>query len=156
MDAAQAAAEARAANPPADPAEPTADPAAVPVAARSAVPEGAVLIDADELARLRAGAQTAEELAAERARVDRDTVLRAAMGEGRFAPARREHWERQWEHDPDGTRQLLTASEADGGLAPNTIPVKARGITTHDDQEHELAAAGGGTGWFQFDNGAEA
>jgi hypothetical protein len=156
MDAAQAAAEARAANPPADPAEPTADPAAVPVAARSAVPEGAVLIDADELARLRAGAQTAEELAAERARVDRDTVLRAAMGEGRFAPARREHWERQWEHDPDGTRQLLTASEADGGLAPNTIPVKARGITTHDDQDHELAAAGGGTGWFQFDNGAEA
>jgi hypothetical protein len=150
MAAAQAAAEARAAEPP----EP--EPVPEPIAARSAVPEGAVLIDADELARLRAGAQTAEQLAAERARADRDTVLRAAMGEGRFAPARREHWERQWEHDPDGTRHLLTASEADGGLAPNTIPVKARGITTHDDQEHELAAAGGGTGWFTFDDGAEA
>jgi hypothetical protein len=147
MAAAQAAADARAAE--ADSSE--TENAPEPITARSAVPEGAVLIDADELARLRAGAQTAEQLAAERARADRDTVLRAAMGEGRFAPARREHWERQWEHDPDGTRQLLTASEADGGLAPNTIPVKARGITTHDDQEHELASAGGGTGWFSFD-----
>jgi hypothetical protein len=153
MTAAQAAADARAAEAASSDTEP--EPAPEPIAARSAVPEGAVLIDADELARLRAGAQTAEELAAERARSDRDTVLRAAMGEGRFAPARREHWERQWEHDPDGTRQLLTASEADGGLAPNTIPVKARGITTHDEQEHELASAGGGTGWFDFDK-AEA
>jgi hypothetical protein len=150
--AAQAAADARAAEAGSSEEE-APEPATEPIAARSAVPDGAVLIDADELTRLRAGAQTAEELAAERAKSDRDATLKAAMGEGRFAPARREHWERQWEHDPDGTRHLLTAPEAEGGLAPNTIPVKARGITTHEE-EHELAAAGGGTGWFDFGEGA--
>jgi hypothetical protein len=143
MAAATAAAEARAAEPP----EPTPEP--VPVAASAALPEGVVAIDADELARLRAGAQTAQELAADRDRRDRDAVLAAALGEGRFPPARRGVYERAWQADPEGTRLLLTASEAEGGLAPNTIPVQARGADRQEADGDLVASAG--TGWIKFE-----
>jgi hypothetical protein len=117
------------------------------------VPDGAVLIDADELARLRAGAETAQELASRQEREDRDRVIAAAMTEGRFAPARREHYERAWHADPEGIRHLLTAPEAEGGLAPNTIPVQARGVSRQEPDDDFAAAGvtGPGTGWFDFD-----
>lgn len=123
--------------------EPEPEPEPAPVAARGGVPEGAVLIDADELARLRAGAQTATELAQAASDRDRDGVIAGAIDEGRFAPSRREHWVRAWAADPEGTRHLLTAPEAEGGLAPNTIPVSARGreeaeeVAANADREHE-------------------
>jgi hypothetical protein len=142
MAAANAAAEARKAEP-----EPT--PAPEPVAASAALPEGVVAIDSDELARLRAGAQTAQELAAERDRRDRDAVLAAALGEGRFPPARRAVYERAWQADPEGTRLLLTASEAEGGLAPNTIPAQARGADRQEADGELVASAG--TGWIKFE-----
>jgi hypothetical protein len=78
-------------------------------------------------------------------------VIAAALAEGRFAPARREHYERAWQADPEGTRHLLTASETDGGLAPNTIPVQARGVERQegvnaggDEQAHEAYMRGFG------------
>jgi hypothetical protein len=154
MAAASAAAEARAGSTPETPTTPevpaTTEPE--PVAARAALPEGVVAIDAAELARLRAGTATAETLARERAESDRDTVIAAAIQQGRFAPARREHYVRAWAADPEGTRTLLTASEEDGGLAPNTIPVQARGAQPQDD----LSATTEGTGWFSFEKGQVA
>jgi hypothetical protein len=114
-----------------------------PVAARAALPEGVVAIDEQELQRLRAGAQTAEQLAADRAREDRDRILAQALTEGRFPRSRRDHWAQAWDRDPEGTRTLLTASEADGGLARGLIPVEARGVEPTDeaggtpDAEHE-------------------
>lgn len=137
MAAASAAAEARAGNPletpenPETPATPaTAEPE--PVAAR-ALPPGATVIDSEELARLRAGAETAQTLAREQDERERDAVLAQAMREGRFAPSRSEHWLRAWQADPEGTRHLLTANESEGGLAPNTIPVRARGAAPADE-----------------------
>jgi hypothetical protein len=152
MAAATAAAEARQAEtPPAPTPEPEAAPEPEPVPVAASLPAGVVAIDADELARLRAGAQTASELAAERATAQRDSVIAAALAEGRFAPARREHYERAWQADPEGTRHLLTASETDGGLAPNTIPVQARGVERQegvnaggDEQAHEAYMRGFG------------
>jgi hypothetical protein len=79
-------------------------------------------------------------------------VIAAAIQQGRFAPARREHYVRAWAADPEGTRTLLTASEEDGGLAPNTIPVQARGAQPQDD----LSATTEGTGWFAFEKGEVA
>jgi hypothetical protein len=151
MAAATAAAEARQADPPEPTPEPeqVPEPEPVPVAA-SQLPAGVVAIDAEELAALRQGAQTANTLAAERARTDRDSVLMAAMSQGRFAPARREHYERAWQADPEGTRHLLTASEADGGLAPNTIPVQARGV---ERQEGVNAGEGDDTNHEQYMRG---
>lgn len=99
-----------------------------PVAARSALPEGVVMIDESELANLRAGARAGLELQAAQATAERDRTIQAAIREGRIAPARAAQWSRSWDADPEGTRHLLTAAEADGGLAANTIPVVARGV----------------------------
>jgi hypothetical protein len=124
--------------------EPVVEPVAeeVPVAAR-ALPPGATIIDSQELEELRAGASMARELAQREADQARDSVIAAAIREGRFAPSRREHWLNAWQHDPEGTRTLLTASESEGGLAPNSIPVVARGAGPADT---DTEAAG--TGWF--------
>ena len=94
---------------------------AEPIAART-LPEGPVAVDAETWETVQAGARAGAELAATTARRERDEVITAAIRDGRFAPARREHYERAWDADAEGTRTLLTASVADGGLAPNTIP----------------------------------
>lgn len=101
----------------------------VPIAAARPVPEGAVVIDAEELARLRAGAEAGTRLAAEQARKERDTTLFTARDEGRFPPARLEHYRRMWDTDPEGTRTLLTADETAGGLAKGTVPLGPKGET---------------------------
>lgn len=135
-------------NPGDEPEEQPAGEPALPVAAsRGAAPEGVVMIDAEELARLRSGAETAQELQARMAREERDRVLAAAMQEGRFPPSRREHYERAWASDPEGTRTLLTAPEDQGGLAPNTVPVAARAAQPSgeaggtEDADHEAYMA---------------
>lgn len=109
--------------------EPAGDPATPerqPVAASRQIPDGAVVIDAEELARLRAGAETATRLATEQATRERDGVLMAARDEGRFPPARLEHYRLMWDKDPDGTRTLLTADEDKGGLAKGAVPLTAK------------------------------
>lgn len=147
MAAASAAAEARAAGDSSgsdaddtDTADAETEDDRQPIAARS-LPPGAVVIDAQELERLRAGTATAETLARQQAESDRDTVLAAALREGRFAPSRREHWLRAWQADPEGTRHLLTAGEEEGGLAPNSIPIAARGAAPADDTTNASADA---------------
>ena len=84
------------------------------------------LIDADELARLRAGAETATRLAAEQTTRERDGILMAARDEGRFPPARLAHYTKLYDTDPEGTRTLLTADEQSGGLAKGTVPLAAK------------------------------
>lgn len=131
-------------------AEDTPDERPEPVAASAAkpgkLPDGVIAIDAEELAHLKAGADTAAKLAKERADEKRNRVFAAALKEGRFAPARRSHYEQAWERDPEGTEHLLTASADEGGLAPNLVPVEARG-TEPQDTPAGLSATGG-TGLF--------
>lgn len=103
------------------------------VAAAAAVPEGMRLIDEGTLAQLRAGAETATQLAERQEREDRDRVIAAAISDGKFPPARREHFERLWAADAEGTRKMLTASEAEGGLAAGNVPVVARGSEPQED-----------------------
>jgi hypothetical protein len=148
MAAATAAAEARAADPPP---EPTPEPEPEPVPVAASLPAGVSAIDTEELAAIRRDREALAELRAERAQAQRDSVIAAALAEGRFAPSRREHYERAWQADPEGTRHLLTASESDGGLAPNTIPVQARGVERQegvnaggDEQAHEVYMRGFG------------
>jgi hypothetical protein len=148
MAAATAAAEARAADPPP---EPTPEPEPEPVPVAASLPAGVSAIDTEELAAIRRDREALAELRAERAQAQRDSVIAAALAEGRFAPSRREHYERAWQADPEGTRHLLTASESDGGLAPNTIPVQARGVERQegvnaggDEQAHEQYMRGFG------------
>jgi len=106
-----------------------------PVAARAGLPEGVVMIDQSELENLRAGARAGLDLQAAQATADRDRTIQAAIREGRIAPARAAQWTRSWDADPEGTRHLLTASEGEGGLAANTIPVVARGVEPVSEAE---------------------
>lgn len=108
-------------------------------------PKGTRLVDEEEWETVKAGAQTAHDLAKRDAEQDRDRTLKAAMSEGRFAPSRKAHYEAMWQADPDGTRTLLTAKAEDGGLAKNTVPVEAKGTESQADIN---AADGEGTGLF--------
>jgi hypothetical protein len=103
--------------------QPADEPVEPPPAAATAPAAGTVVVDSDRLARLEADA-------AQRREAERDQALDAALAEGRFAPSRREHYASAWDADPDGTRHLLTASAAEGGLAPDTVPQHLRGTST--------------------------
>jgi hypothetical protein len=113
------------------------------------VPEGMRLVDEAALAEIRRQAEEGAAVAARMRQQDRDQTIRAAIGEGRFSPARREHFERMWDRDPDGTRTLLTASADQGGLEPGLVPVGPE-IGASGDGEG-AAPADEGTGWFTFD-----
>jgi hypothetical protein len=114
-----------------------------PVAASAPkLPEGTTLIDSEELEHLRAGAKTAIDLAKSAAEKERDQVFAKAMDEGRFAPSRREHYLQAWERDPEGTRHLLKAKAEDGGLAPNLVPVQARGTSPQADAANDNVGTG--------------
>jgi len=134
--------------------EPAAAEEPEPVAASASVPEGMVLVDAEQFAAVRQGAEQGAEVAARLARQDRDDAIRAAIGEGRFSPSRREHYAQMWDRDPEGTRILLTASADQGGLAPGLVPVTAE-MGAAGDGEGTGVPEDAGTGWFNFDeNGA--
>src|SRR5258707_8513066 len=60
--------------------------------------------------------QAGEAARAAQLRDQRDTVIQAAVRDGKLSPARRKHWERLWDADPDGTREVLA------GLAKNVVP----------------------------------
>lgn len=118
-------------------ARPTTAQVAEQVAAAKA-PEGVALVDEAELANLKAAAQVGVDLKREIEEQTDDRILAAAAKEGRFAPARLEHYRKALKEDREGTRHLLTASPEDGGLAPGLVPVGEVGVAASAD-----AAAGG-------------
>lgn len=62
-------------------------------------------------------------------REERDTVIAQAVKDGKFAPARKEHWAKLWDADPEGARAVID------GLTKNVIPVEALGIGLEDDDD---------------------
>lgn len=69
------------------------------------------------------------------AREEADSILDQAIRDGRIPPARRQHYARLMEADPEGTRVLLTADPEDGGLAKNTLPVTELGYGPEGDDD---------------------
>jgi hypothetical protein len=62
---------------------------------------------------------------------ERDQIIAKAVQDGKFAPARREHWVRLWDADPEGTREVID------GLARNVIPVMASGYAGEGDDRED-------------------
>lgn len=89
-----------------------------PPAASAAIPEGMALIERDTLATLQAGAAAGEAAQRVLAEQERDRTIAAAVADGRITPARRDHWAKAYDADPDGTRELLASLEP--GLVVNT------------------------------------
>jgi hypothetical protein len=102
-------------------------PAAEPVAASVPKVAGTMTIDASAWDEQQTRIKRLEAEAAKRAREERDQVIAAAVNEGKFAPARKEHWVRLWDADPEGTRQVIA------GLTKNVIPVAALGFADDSD-----------------------
>jgi hypothetical protein len=106
----------------------TTEPATAPVVA-----DGTVAVDAETFRELQVaasrGATAADELAAQR----RDRTIGEAIKAGKFAPARRPHYEKLYESDPEGTTQLLAS------LEPGAVPVDLAGYAGDPESAGEGA-----------------
>lgn len=85
-----------------------------------AASKGMTLVDKATLDHLRAGAEAGLESKKERDKADRDREIAAALEVGKIMPSRKEHYEKSWDADPEGTRQLLAS------LEPGLVPVAQR------------------------------
>lgn len=92
-------------------------------APRFTPPEGTVLMDADQVAQLRADATAGAEARAHQISDRRTGIVDAAIADGRVAPARRDHWIAQLNADEEGASQVLDS------LTAGTIPLAAAGYT---------------------------
>jgi len=84
-------------------------------------PKGTVLVDEAQWAAVQNGIRDLNQMKADAAKKDRDDYLVAAMSEGKFPPASRQHYEALWDSNPQGTKALIDS------LAKNTVPVQAVG-----------------------------
>jgi hypothetical protein len=133
--------------PPADPADPApADPAPAPADPAPADPAdpapaaggprpGMVEVPAETWAEVQNGAAAGARVAGEAEITRRDDTIASACGAGKIAPSAKESMENLHERDPKAFYSLLTASVADGGLAPNIVPVTRQGGAGAHDAE---------------------
>lgn len=115
---------------------PTADAAQQqePVAASTRA-SGTMVIDASAWEAREERIKRLEAADSKRRREERDTVIAAAVSDGKFPPARKDHWVRLWDADPEGTRIVID------GLARNVVPVTAMGElgSSEDDLDEEFS-----------------
>jgi ATP-dependent protease ClpP protease subunit len=96
-------------------AEPTPGGTATPTAAVK-VPDGFKLVDASAFDALKDKAEKGEKAFEAQATSHRDTVIAGAIAAGKFAPARKAHFEALWAVDAEGTEETIKALEA--GVVP--------------------------------------
>lgn len=106
------------------------------------IPEGMAIVDEAILAEMRAEAAKGREALAKVDAARKDSIVDAAVKEGRIAPASRERIRALLDADEESTKALIDS------LAPNTIPVAEMGIgddfacATEDDQIYQAAWGG--------------
>lgn len=96
---------------------PATDPAPTPEPVAASLPPGVVMVDSERLAQLEQQAAEGVAARAQQRTEARDRALTDAIKAGKFPPARRDHWARLWDADPDGTQQTLAS------LAEGTVPL---------------------------------
>jgi hypothetical protein len=111
-----------------------------PTTQTPAVPEGSVVVPRVQLEELQTAAQAGVAARTRQLTEDRDREIAAAIGDGRIAPARRQHWEQAYATDRDG------ASTALASLPKGLIPVTATGRGVDPDASTDPAA--GDNYWF--------
>lgn len=98
------------------------------------LPEGVVAIEASQLDELKATAAEVRAIREERAAERRESLVQAAIEDGRIAPARRDAWLKQLSADEEGAAEVLAS------LEPGTIPVAEVGHSDDvPDEEAEYA-----------------
>lgn len=113
-------------------ADPPASPPATPVVASAPdqpaaqaqpAPAGTMVIDSSAWEAREERLRRLEATENKRRREERDQVINQAVAEGKFQNARVEHWQRLWDADPEGTRQVID------GLARGIVPVNELGFS---------------------------
>lgn len=92
----------------------TPTPAPAPVTAAN-LPPGTVLVSQEAWQQVQAGAEAGLELRTQMATARRESVVTAAINDGRIAPSSRDHWLRYLEADPNGETVLASLQK---GLIP--------------------------------------
>lgn len=103
-------------------------------------PEGMALIEQSVLEELRSHATAGHEARQQQLTETRDRTIDAAIQDGRTTRARREHWQKAWDADPEGTATTLASLEK--GL----VPVSELGSAGEGTESADPAA--GDDYWF--------
>jgi hypothetical protein len=106
--------------------------------AAPALPEGIVTIDEATLTQLREQASEGVAARAQQRTEARDRALDDAIKAGKFPPARRDHWAKYYDADPEGARTTLASLEA--GLVPLVDQGAPGGEETKDAFDAEFDA----------------
>jgi hypothetical protein len=101
------------------------------------VPEGMVLVDAETLELLKAGAKAGADARAEQLSAKNSRILDDAVKAGKFAPSQRERFSKLLEADPEGTEALI------GQLADGLVPVEQRSSAKEGGTGSDRAASNG-------------
>lgn len=102
------------------------------VAASGGVVNGLVQIEQAQLDELKAAAQQGVEARARQIAEDDERTVMAAIGQGKIAPARKDHWLAALKADREGTKQVLASLAA--GLIP-TSEIGHTGVQGHVGSE---------------------
>jgi ATP-dependent protease ClpP protease subunit len=138
QEAADAVPSAPAAPAPAQPAatQPEAPAPAAPSAAAPAGPTpGTMVIDSSAWDEREARIKRLEAADNKRRREERDQVVDQAVRDGKFPTARKEHWKRIWDADPEGTRTVID------GLTKGVVPVNEIGHALDSDEDFDAEIA---------------
>ncbi|TDB82304.1 hypothetical protein E1091_18770, partial [Micromonospora fluostatini] len=113
------------------------DPAPQPTSPRPSAGGGQMVIDQAAWDAQQETIRRLEAAEARRRREERDSVIAQAVSDGKFPPSRKQHYERVWDADPEGARDLIA------GLAKNVVPVTALGYAGDGaDVDFDLEFAG--------------
>jgi ATP-dependent Clp endopeptidase proteolytic subunit ClpP len=88
---------------------------------------GTMVIDSSAWEEREARIKRLEAQDQKRRREERDQVIANAVSEGKFPHARKDHWTRLWDADPEGTRQVID------GLMKGVVPVNELGHAGDDE-----------------------
>ena len=103
-----------------------------------ALPEGTVQVDEEMFNKLREDAALGVAARAQQLTESRDRALDDAVRAGKFPPARRDHWAKYYDADPDGAKQALASLAA--GLVPLADQGAPGGEETKDAFDAEFDA----------------
>ena len=86
------------------------------------LPKGVMVIDEQAWAAMGTRAKAGEEALARMRRADRDTVIAAAVKDGKFSVDQVAHYDELWDQAPEATRSLIAS------MRKNVVPVADTGI----------------------------
>lgn len=96
------------------------------------LPAGVMALDISTVEMLKEHAAAGQEALQRLVRQERDTTIEQAIKDGKFAPARRDHWQKLWDKDPEGTKQYIDGLAV--GLLPTQLVGYGQDVTDADEQ----------------------